>query len=117
MKKQKFLIDENIHIRLSDYLHLRGYKAIRAPKGMTDDAIISFAKRKSLIFITLDRDFANIDLHHPRNTRGIIVLIIHPPTLENLIIALRHLLANVPSQNFNGKLFLVDKNHIEIISK
>ncbi len=71
------------------------------------------AREQKTILVTRDSDFANTLTYPPRKFYGIVVLQIHPPRSELLIKALSNFLTKV--NEFEGKLFLVEKAGIKVI--
>lgn len=105
----KFLLDENVDIRLSSYLKKAGFSVKLAEKGMKNSKLINLAKEESCVLITNDKDFANKDLYNPADYSGIIVFRIHPPILENLIKALNKFIKKNKSSAFTGKTFIISE--------
>lgn len=110
----KFLLDENVDVRLASYLKKRGFSVMICPKGITNGNVMSLARRKSCILLTNDKDFANSDMYKPSQFAGIVVFRIHPPKLKNLTTALEWLLVEISPDEFTGKLFVVGEGGIEI---
>ncbi len=57
--------------------------------------VFAAARQAQAILITNDSDFANTLLYPPRQTAGIIVFDVHPPSLFNLTSAINRLLASL----------------------
>ena len=55
----------------------------------------------------------NIRIFPPKEFSGIVVFVIHPPTVEKLVKALSSFLSEV--KEFKGKLFVVEEEGFEII--
>ncbi len=109
----KFLLDENIRIEVKEFLESKGYSAEYAPKGTKNSHLASLAKERKLVLLTRDTDFLNSALFPPQEFFGIIVFVIHPPTVEKLIGALSSLLPEI--KKFKGKLFVVGERGFEIV--
>jgi len=110
----RFLLDENVPKSVYRFLRDRGYYVEYVPKGSSDDEVMEIARKKDLILITRDSDFAD-EIAYPPNTHpGIIVLRIHP-SLPKIIV---DKLAEVLQLNLeiNGKIIVVYNDRVEIIS-
>lgn len=79
----KFLLDENVDVRVALFLKKHGYSVLLCPKGLKNGAVLALAKKENNVLITNDTDFANPDLHGFAQTAGIVVLRLHPPKLES----------------------------------
>ena len=109
----KFLLDENIRIEVKEFLKSRGFSAEYAAKGIANGKLASLAKEKALVLISRDSDFLNKSIFPPKEFSGIIVFVLHPPTVEKLLSALSSLLTDV--SEFKGKLFVVDEEGFEAV--
>ena len=109
----KFLLDENIRIEIKKFLKSKGFSAEYAAKGVSNGRLALLAKDKSLVLVSRDSDFLNRSMFPPKEFSGIMVFVIHPPTVEKLIKALSSLLADV--SEFKGKLFIVDEEGFEAV--
>lgn len=109
------MLDENVDIRIASVLKNHGYSVSVCPKGITNGELFSLAKRKGCVLITNDKDFANPDLHNLVNSPGVVVLRIHPPSVENTTEAMEKLLSIFSPVGFIGKLLVVNANGVEII--
>ncbi len=107
MLSLKFLLDENIPRSVKRFLEDMGFSVECVPKGVEDNAVMSFAKEKKAVLLTRDSDFANLVLYPPEDYFGIVVFRIHPPRPDKITRALSLLLKNV--ENFEGKLFVVEE--------
>lgn len=112
--KSKFLLDENVDIRLAPFLKRKGFSVLITPKGLKNGAVAALAKKERAVFLTNDKDFANSDLFKPSEYAGMIIFFIHPPTLPKLTKALDGLLSAIPSTEFVGKMFLLFDKTIEV---
>ena len=108
----KFLLDENIRIEIKEFLKSKGFSAEYAAKGVSNGRLASLAKDKSLVLVSRDSDFLNKSAFPPKEFSGMIVFVIHPPTVEKLVRALSSLLSKV--KEFKGKLFTVDEDEFEV---
>lgn len=110
----RFLLDENVDVRLASFLKKLGFPVTLPPKGMSNGAIASLAKKEKCVLLTNDKDFANPDLFKPSNFFGIVVFSVHPPTLSKLKSGLKKLLKETPRAKFAGKTFLLSEEGMEI---
>jgi predicted nuclease of predicted toxin-antitoxin system len=113
--KVTFLLDENIDVRLGSSLTRSGYVAMFGEKGMKNGHLFSITKQHSAVLITLDNDFANIDLYPPSPTMGIIVFRIHPPKRDFLMNALQKFLSMNSPSSLLGKTHILMREGYEIV--
>ena len=113
----KFLSDENIKRRLVKLLIEAGHSVKLVEKGTKNSSLFILAKKEERILLTADTDFSNTALYPPKNSAGIIVLRIFPPTLENQRKSLFKLLSRVKEEEFSGKLIEVWKEGFKIRTK
>lgn len=111
----KFLLDENIDIRVKKYLAKRGFLVLICPKGIKDEELINLARRESCILLTNDKDFVNPNLFEFSDLPGIVVFRIHPPKLGNISAALDKLLSEIDLTELAGKLAVLGEDGLEII--
>jgi len=95
----KFLIDENISPKVAEELRKLGYDAIHVRevrlKGHTDEEIMTFAKNKGRVVLTLDIDFADIR-NYPLGTHsGIIRLKIKSASSKRILDCLKSQLPEI----------------------
>ena len=109
----KFLIDEDIPVKLLKELLSQGQDAVRVTPGSADLEIAQTAKRENRILITLDKDFANTAIFPPAEF-NIVQIRIHPPFAPVIISAFRKLLESVPAEKFKGLLILLESGNIRV---
>src|SRR5258708_283033 len=101
----RFLIDENVPIQVMSWLQNKNHDATRVPAGIKNGQVLALASSESRVLLTQDKDFANRLQYPPAKFRGLIVLRIHPPVLEQLIASLDKLLLEGPT-DFSRKLVI-----------
>jgi len=112
----KFKVDENLPVECAEYLQAAGYEAdtvgAEALSGSQDHVLFDHCKREQRILITLDLDFANVQVYAPRTHPGIVVL--RPPNQDKwtLLSVLRRLLEVLPSRSPNGQLWIVEADRV-----
>jgi predicted nuclease of predicted toxin-antitoxin system len=109
----EFLLDENVRSEVKEFLEARGYRARYVPKGSTNGEVASVAREGRLVLLTHDSDFSNSVLYPPREFFGIVVIRIHPPTLDKLLPALEQLLLKV--KEFKGRLFILEERGFKVL--
>ncbi|MBU2460552.1 DUF5615 family PIN-like protein [Patescibacteria group bacterium] len=112
--KLKFLLDENVDVRLASFLKKAGFSVLVSPKGLKNGAVLSLATKESCVLLTNDKDFANLELVKSAKLSGIVVFRVHPPVLSKLESAMGKLLKEVSSTEFSGKVFLLSESGVEI---
>ena len=101
----KFLLDEDVPVKLLKALNAAGHDATRVVLSSPDPVIAAQARDEGRILVTLDKDFTNKSLYPP--SRFTIVHIrIHPPYAEEIIEAFLRVLATLPPEPFTGLLLL-----------
>ena len=105
----RFLIDEDVDVRLIGALRRLGHDARRVPPGSQNGAVIRLAREDGRVLITRDADFTDEGRYPPSSSAGIIHIDIHPPRLAPIASALKTLLTEVPHTAFAGKLFVLDE--------
>lgn len=81
----RFLLDENVDVRLGAYLKQGGHAVAFVPKGIRNGDVLALAAKEQCILVTHDTDFLDVFLTHNNHTFPIIVLRIHPPTRDRII--------------------------------
>ena len=84
----RFLADENFRADVAAYLRSRGHLVVSVAGGASDDAVARLSRKKQLVILTHDRDFASTLLFPPRQYAGIIVLRVHPPSYNRCCVVL-----------------------------
>lgn len=105
----KFLLDENVDVRVATYLREQGYSATICPKGITNGAVAAIAKKENRVLLTNDTDFT----HSPHKASdihpGIIVFRIHPPSAVLLINALQDILNRLAGKTLAGRVYILER--------
>lgn len=101
----KFLIDEDVPIRLIAALKLGGHDAVRVNKSSSDLSNAERAKREGRILISRDKDITNRSLYPPKKY-DIIHIHIHPGDVNTVIVAMEDLLEKVPSSKLKGLIVI-----------
>lgn len=99
----RFLVDENVHAGVVDFLVLLGHDAERVPSGIRNGEVIALAVKEERILVTHDKDFEDKVRYPAVGTPGIICLRIHPPRLPALTESLRRLLAERAPDSLRGR--------------
>jgi predicted nuclease of predicted toxin-antitoxin system len=104
----KFLVDENVKLRLAKLLVAAGHDVLLAPKGSLDKEIGRLAKKEARIILTHDNDFALPALFLAQDYFGIILIKVFPPTFEKIAASLENLLCEFNlAKDFKGKLVVL----------
>ncbi len=82
--KMKIIADENIKLKLVNFLIQRGHDVGIITKGFNDNKLFTLACKEKRLILTHDKHFLNTSLFPPIKTAGIILLRIHPPELSKL---------------------------------
>lgn len=100
----RFLIDEDVPVKIIPWLKKLGHDAKRVPSGTKNGAVRRLAIQEARILITRDADFTDTALHPPAQCSGIIHLGFHPPYWEDIAPPLGRLLAGATPERFAGRL-------------
>lgn len=82
--------------------------------GAADSTILDWAKSDSSIIITFDEDFADARMFPVGSHSGVIRLRVWPTTVERTIAALERVFAEVPDEDLQGSLVIVDEKRIRV---
>jgi predicted nuclease of predicted toxin-antitoxin system len=107
----KFLVDENVKLRLATFLVKKGYDVKLVAKRSSDKEVSLLAQKESRIILTHDSDFGNPVLFPPLKYPGIIILRVMPPTLPRLSLSLENLLLALKPREFKGKTIILLDEH------
>lgn len=107
----KFLVDENIKLRLAKLLEAKGHDVKLVSKGSSDKEVSFLAQKESRTILTHDSDFGNPILYPPKKFSGIILLRVIPPTLPKLSQSLENLLGIFRPKKFKGKTIILLDEH------
>jgi len=105
----RFLIDEDVDVRLIGMLRRLGHEVARVRAGTKNGAVIRLAQAEGRILISRDADFTDERAYPPSRYAGLIHVDSHPPLLPPIVASLKKLLAAVPEPRFAGKLFVLDE--------
>lgn len=113
-----FLADENIPVKIIEYLESAGYSVMDLRKykikHLTDEQVMSFATDKKLILLTFDKHFSNIMKYPPEKYYGIIRIRIHPPILDDIKKSLQLFFDKMKVDDIAGKLIVLEKDGFRI---
>ena len=109
----RFLLDENVPIKIRSFLKTEGYNVVLTPKGIKNGQVVALANKEKTTLITHDTDFVEKTLSTPAVLYGVIVFRIHPPHVEKLCASLEKMLRDVTE--FQNKRFLLDETGYTIV--
>ncbi len=107
----KFLIDEDIPVKVIRAFAALGHEANRVKPGSSDQEIARLAKLENRILVSLDKDFSNT-LLFPPSEFNILLIRIHPPLAAPVIEATRKYLAS--GKELKGLVILHPEGHLNI---
>jgi predicted nuclease of predicted toxin-antitoxin system len=88
----KFLVDENVDIRIVKRLKDNNFPVVSVfdtHRGISDIQVIELAKTESAIIVTEDKDFGDLVFSHKIDTIGVLFLRYHFKDLDKLISSLQ----------------------------
>jgi predicted nuclease of predicted toxin-antitoxin system len=106
----KFLLDENVHAGLLDFLHAKSVDAVRVVQGSKDSEIASASKAEHRIVVTNDADFTQKSTNE---IFGVVWLRIRQKDVAALLAAFEKLLAEWG--DFEGKLIVLHPEAWEVV--
>ncbi|MBI1871784.1 MAG: DUF5615 family PIN-like protein [Chlamydiae bacterium] len=109
----KFLIDEDVPLKILKFLKGLGHDAIRTIPSTTDPELAKLAKREERILISIDKDFTNTRLYPPEDF-DIIHVQIHPPYADKIVESLKRLFDELSEKEFKGLIILLESGHIRV---
>ena len=109
----KFLVDEDVPIKLLKALKSLSHDAVRVEPSASDITNAKRAKEEDRILISLDRDITD-SFFFPPSEFNIIHIDIHPPYSEIIIAAFKRLLNDIPADRLKGLIILTREGHFRI---
>jgi predicted nuclease of predicted toxin-antitoxin system len=109
----RFLIDENLPLKLVDLLAQYGYDSLHVKrldiKSSDDPVILEFAKQNNYILITRDLDFSNT-LLYPRGSCSGIVVVRYPDSFitKQILRAFEEFIKSIKEEEFANSLIIVE---------
>ena len=101
----KFLVDEDVPVRLLRMLRAAGHDAQRVTPATSDRDIAALARRERRVLVTLDKDFATLFAASPTDLT-IVHIRVHPPAAPAICDAFQTLLERVPEKDLTGFIVL-----------
>ena len=104
----KFIADENLGVRVPQYLKNLGFNIIWVKKvapGKPDIQILEIANKEKRVLITLDKDFGELVFKEKFVTAGVIFMRLKDESVENKKKVLLNLLTS--KKDFYGKFTIV----------
>ena len=111
----KFLLDENVKIRVGRFLKSEGFDAAFAPKSFPDSKLAGISKSEGRIIVTNDSDFRKPFEFPKERVFSIILAAIPQDKPEAFIPAFSRLLKEkTKSSDFEGFLITLKKEDFEV---
>jgi len=111
----KFLLDENVKLRLLSFLKAKGLDVIKAVKRSSDEKLASLSKLEQRIFVTSDSDFTDPEQYSKEKIFSIVWLRIPQDEPESLLKSFSKLLEEKISKNdFEGYLITLYEEEFKI---
>ncbi len=113
-----FKIDENLPEEIAVLLREAGYEAVSVRDqglvGEPDSTIADVCKAEGLVLVTLDLDFANIQVYPPDRTSGIMVFRVFDQSKPRLLEVLKQTLPLLASEKIEQRLWIVEDSRVRI---
>ncbi len=115
----RFLLDENISPKTAEFLRSLGVDAIHAIeaklKGKSDPELYEYCKSKKRVLVTFDHEFG-FEYLSRKDLQGLVIVRIHPQTLENLHPILKNFFMEVKKGRIEVKhrIVVVENDRIRI---
>lgn len=107
----KFIADENLGIKVPDYLKNLGFEIVsvtQIARGDPDKKILEMANKQGRILITLDKDFGELVFKEKLIHSGVILLRLKDESVDNKKIVLLKALRS--KRSFQGKFTVIKDN-------
>jgi predicted nuclease of predicted toxin-antitoxin system len=105
----KFLLDENVDVRLAALLQERGHQVTSIVRdyehGLPDSVVLAIATGAGSVLVTHDRDFGELVHKRGQSHAGVVYLRIRPPDI-NLVLARFEDLLVLPPERLAGFIVL-----------
>ena len=105
----KFILDENIDLRIADFLQQRGHQVTSIARdydhALPDHEVLALAVSEQRILITHDRDFGELVFAQGQVHTGVIYLRVQPPDISLILSRMEELL-KLPPERFTQFLVL-----------
>ncbi len=113
-----FKIDENLPEEVAVVLREAGYEAVwvrdQGLAGEPDNVIADVCSAEGLVLVTLDLDFANIQVYQPDRTSGIMVFRVPEQSKPKLLEVLRQALPLLETEQVDQRLWIVEEDRVRI---
>lgn len=116
MPKIKFILNENIGIKTSDFLISENYdvkSTIKDFRGISDKKLLEIARKENRIIVTLDKDFCELVFRDNLDCCGIILLKLRNESPKNLNKFLGIFLSDV-KQDIKNKFVVITEGKIRM---
>ena len=118
--KYKFIADENIPLEVVQFLIQKGIDiksiSLMSP-GVNDESVLHIASQEDRIIITFDKDFGELVFGSRKKSKGVVLLRIHPQSLEMILQLIQKLLSlvSVSKVNLSISFCVVEEHRIRIL--
>ena len=106
----RFLLDENVQVRVGNRLQKAAHDVARVPSGMRNGAVLVHAVSERRVLVTYDSDFLDSVRYPPARTPGIVYVRVHPASLDGAMRALERLMETVPATELAGACFMATED-------
>ncbi len=104
MKEYRFLADENIPLEVVDGLRERKIDiksvSLLSP-GAEDIDVLGMARRQNRVLLTFDKDFGELVFKHKIKSSGVLLLRIHPSSIEGILATIHKALSKIAVMGIN----------------
>jgi predicted nuclease of predicted toxin-antitoxin system len=115
--KLRFLLDQNLSPRTTQYLRELGLDAQDVREvgltGKSDDVVYEYALKNRFVLITFDHEFGPLFISR-RDLEGLIIVRIHPQTLDRVHKAFKEFFAKVTDEQIKHNLVVIEEYRFRI---
>lgn len=114
----RFKVDENLPAEVASFLRSAGYDALSVLDqfmgGVPDDQVYRVCQEEQRILVTLDLDFANVQVYPPSEGEGVVVLRLAWQDKITVMEAMQRLLPVMKEESPERRLWIVEEERIRI---
>ncbi|MBN1459856.1 MAG: DUF5615 family PIN-like protein [Armatimonadetes bacterium] len=112
----RFLVDENIHAALVEWLRSAGHDVLYAAESLSghpDEVLLEVARCEERILVTDDKDFGELVFHRRLVSEGILLIRLSSPQIEERLRRLGEVWRAIET-HLGGRFVVLGDNKVRI---